>query len=146
MRYHKQHSKQMTVQQTARPSSRSHLLGVNTAVGVRGLLDTSSDADAVLVAAGIGNTRIGPDAPGTVDAVGAGDQVLAGELEVVLVVDCPAGALGVARCGLSAGGVADLTLACRVPVSSCFCMFECGCGLPMPERSTKISWGVAEAA
>jgi hypothetical protein len=108
---------------TARASSRSHLLGVKTAVRVGNILNTSSDADAVLVAGGVGNAGISPDAPGTVDAVGAGDQVLAAELEVVLVVDGPTLALGVLRGGLSAGGVADLTLACRVPVSVCF--FPC---------------------
>lgn len=87
-----------------------HLLGVTAAVGVGGGDDTSRDADTVFVATGVLNTGGGPDAPGTVDAIGAGNQAAAIKLEVA-ILDGPALTLPVAGSGLSTGGVPDLALA-----------------------------------
>lgn len=97
--------------------STTNLLGVLASIRVLSLLNTSSNTSAVLVAGRVSNTSRSPDAPGTVDAVGAGDQVTAAELEVVLVVDGPAGALRVLGGGLGAGGVADFSLACMYSIS-----------------------------
>ena len=90
----------------------TNLLSVLAPIRVLSLLNTSSNPSAVLVAGRVSNTSRSPDAPGAVDAVGAGDQITAAELEVVLVVDGPASALRVLGSGLGAGGVADLSLAC----------------------------------
>ena len=97
----------------------TNLLGVLATVRVASLLNPSSNTSAVLVSSRVSNTSRSPDAPGTVDAVVAGDQITATELEVVLVVDGPAGALRVLGCGLGAGGVADLSLAC-IPLASIY--------------------------
>lgn len=88
------------------------LLRILAAVRVRRLLHTSLNACAVLVASRIGNPRASPDAPSPVNAVRAGDQIAATELEVVVLVDRPAGAFGVLRSRLGTRGVADFALAC----------------------------------
>ena len=119
----------------------TNLLGVLATVRVASLLNPSSNTSAVLVSSRVRNISRSPDAPGTVDAVGAGDQVTAAELEVVLVVDGPAGALRVLGSGLGTGGVADLSLAC---ISLAFIAsgyskmgaVRCGKNLPIPDRST----------
>lgn len=90
----------------------TNLLSILASIRVLSLLNTSSNTSAVLVSSRVSNTSRSPDAPGAVDAVGTGDQITATELEVVLVVDGPAGALRVLGCGLGAGGVADFSLAC----------------------------------
>lgn len=76
------------------------------------LLDTSSDTNAVLVATRVGHSSRDPDAVGATNAVGAGDEVAAIELQVVALVDGPAGALSIAGTGLAASGISELTLAC----------------------------------
>jgi hypothetical protein len=89
---------------------RLHLLGVNAAIGVGGLLNARSDADAVLVAARVRDSGRGPDRPGAVNAVGAGNQIIASELQVA-VLESPSLTLGVLGGRLSASGVSDLSLA-----------------------------------
>ena len=85
------------------------LRGVLAAVGVGCLHNTSGNANTVLVASGVINTSRGPDAPGTINAVGASDQVLARELQVA-ILHCPSLALGVLGSGLSTSGVSDIAL------------------------------------
>lgn len=88
------------------------LRGVSASNGVLGLLNTGSDADAVLVAARVGDASRGPDAVGTIDAVGASDEAVAVKHEVVVFVNGPAGPLAVARAtDIVTGGVSDHALA-----------------------------------
>lgn len=92
-------------------TARMTLLGVTTSIGVGGLLDTGGDANTVLVASRVLNPSRGPDGPGSVNAVGASNQVLVGKLKVSLL-DGPPLALGVLGCRLGARRVSDLALAC----------------------------------
>lgn len=94
------------------PYQCNHLLRVLASIRVLRLLHPRSNSNTLLVTSRVGNTRIGPDAPGTVDAVGAGNQITTAELQVVLRVDSPAVVLGVLGGGLGAGGIANLSLAC----------------------------------
>ena len=87
-----------------------HLRGVAAAIRVRGLHDTSGNSHTVGVASRVGNASRSPNAPGTVDAVGAGNQVVSCELEVA-ILQGPALALGVRGAGLSTSGVSNLALA-----------------------------------
>lgn len=93
-----------------------HLLGVAAAIGVRGLLNASSNAHTVGVASRVGNASRSPDAPGTINAVGAGNQIVSSELEVAILLG-PALALGVLGSGLSTSGVSNLALACIIEIS-----------------------------
>ena len=93
-----------------------NLRGVAAAIGVRGLHDASGNAHTVGVASRVGNAGRSPDAPGTVNAVGAGNQIVSSELEVAILLG-PALALGVLGSGLSASGVSNQTLACSIKIS-----------------------------
>jgi len=88
------------------------LLGVQAAVGVGNLLNPGSNANAVFVASRVRNSSGGPDRPSPVDAVGAGNQIVASELQVS-IFDCPSLALGVLRSRLGTSSISDLSLACR---------------------------------
>lgn len=88
-----------------------HLLGVAAAVGLGDLDGADGDAQAARVASGLRDTSVNPDAPGTVNAVGAGKEAGAVEGEVASGVESEVGALAVADGGLGAGGVAELALA-----------------------------------
>lgn len=85
------------------------LLGIVATVGVGSLLNTSSNSNTVLVASRVRNTSGGPDRPGTVNAVGAGNQIVASELKVT-ILDSPSLTLGVLGSGLSTSGVSNLSL------------------------------------
>lgn len=110
------------------------LLGVDATVRVGSRLESSGNANAVRVPSRVGHASICPDRPSAVNAVGAGNQVVAGELEVS-ILGCPALTLGVLGSGLSTSGVSDLTLACSVMISR---IQQGGWFkiLPIPERST----------
>lgn len=84
------------------------VLGINTRIRILRILHARRDTHAVLIVSRVLHAR-NPDAP----ALGAGarDEVVARELEVVLVVDGPAGALGAAGGAGVAGRVADYALA-----------------------------------
>ena len=111
-------SNQASCQAASSGLIRTALVGsVRANVGVLADLDTGSNTLTALVVAGLRNTSISPDAPGTLDAVGAGNQVLSTELQVVVRVDGPALAFTVLGGGLSAGGVSDHALACSKSIN-----------------------------
>lgn len=87
------------------------LLGVQAAIGVGSLLNAGSNANTVLVASRVRNSSGCPDRPSSIDAVGAGNQIVASELQV-LVLDGPSLALGVLRGRLGTSGISNLSLAC----------------------------------
>lgn len=93
-----------------------HLLGVAAAIGGGSLLDTSGNTHTVGVASRVGNASGSPDAPGTINAVRAGNQIVSGELEVAILLG-PALALGVLGSGLGTSGVSNLALACIIKIS-----------------------------
>lgn len=78
----------------------------------------SSNANAILVATRVSDTRGGPDAVAV--GTGAGDEAGSVELEVA-ILDGPALALGVLGSGLDTDGVANLALACDIV--SLWCTF-----------------------
>lgn len=85
-------------------------LSVKAAIGVSGLDNPRSNANAVVVACRVLNAGC-PDAESAVYAVRASNQVVAGKLEMAVRIDSPAGALSVPGCRLRTGSVANLALA-----------------------------------
>lgn len=84
-------------------------LSINTRIRSISILHTSCNAKAALVVSWVLHA-CSPNAPGAVGTRACG-EVVADKLEVVLVVDGPALAFGVAGDAAVAGGVLDYALA-----------------------------------
>jgi hypothetical protein len=91
------------------------LLCVKASVGVGSFLDTSHNANTIIVSTRVGHTSRGPNRPRVFNAVWASNKVSASELKVS-VLDCPAVPLGIFGGRLSAGGISNLTLTCLISV------------------------------
>lgn len=83
------------------------LLSVLAAVGLGNGQSAGREAQAALVAAGVGDTSVDPDAPRLADAAGAGKQTLALESEVAVLVNLPSLVLAVLGLGIASAVAKD---------------------------------------